>query len=107
MTHSRPCRHALPALLLSALLTIPLAGCGGGTPDAATTTQDATADAAAIRPPRTPQPAPVPVPTLAEVGSRLFDDSRLSASGTLGELRRPWWLPSAPPRGRKVPAASA
>ena len=84
MTHSRPCRHALPALLLSALLTIPLTGCGGGgTPDAATTTQDATADAAAIRPPRTPQPAPVPVPTLAEVGSRLFDDSRLSASGTL------------------------
>lgn len=83
-------RHTLPAALLLALL----GGCGGGgstASDATASTQDAavTASADAARPPRppvptpTPTPTPAPVPTLAEVGNRLFDDTRLSASGKL------------------------
>ena len=77
-------RLALPATLLIALL----AGCGGssgGASDPTASAQDTTttADATAARPPRTPQPAPLPVTTLAEVGNRLFDDPRLSASGKL------------------------
>jgi cytochrome c peroxidase len=77
-------RLALPATLLIALL----AGCGGssgGASDPTASAQDTTttADAAAARPPRTPQPAPLPAPTLADVGNRLFDDPRLSASGKL------------------------
>lgn len=79
-------RHTLPAALLLALL----GGCGGGgstASDATASTQDAavTASADAARPPRppVPTPTPAPVPTLAEVGNRLFDDTRLSASGKL------------------------
>lgn len=79
-------RHTLPAALLLALL----GGCGGGgstASDATASTQDAavTASADDARPPRppVPTPTPAPVPTLAEVGNRLFDDTRLSASGKL------------------------
>lgn len=84
MTPSR----SLPTLLIISLLALSLPGCGGGGSNGGiATAQDATADAAAIRPPRTAQPAPLPTPlpapTLAEVGSRLFDDARVSASGQL------------------------
>lgn len=79
-------RHTLPAALLLAVL----GGCGGGSgaaSDATASAQDAavTASADAARPPRppVPTPTPAPVPTLAEVGNRLFDDTRLSASGKL------------------------
>lgn len=73
-----PVRHTLAALLIC-LLT----GCGGGGSGASATTtiDDASADAAAMRPP--PAPLPAPAPTLAEVGDRLFDEVRLSASGRL------------------------
>ncbi len=81
---TRP-RHA--PLLAAALLICLLAGCGGGGAAATATTaaDDTSADAAALRPPRAPLPAPVPVPvpTLAQVGDRLFDEVRLSASGKL------------------------
>ena len=71
------------ALLAAALLIGLLASCGGGGGDtsAAVAADDAGTDTAALRPPRAPLPAPVPVPTLAEVGDRLFDEVRLSASG--------------------------
>jgi cytochrome c peroxidase len=79
-------RHTLPATLLLALL----GGCGGGSSTANVATASAqdtavTASADAARPPRppVPTPTPAPVPTLAEVGNRLFDDTRLSASGKL------------------------
>lgn len=73
-----------PALLLSLL-----AGCGGGggaaeaTVAATASGATATADATALRTLPTPTPVPLPIPTLAEVGNRLFDDVRLSASGKL------------------------
>ena len=76
-------------LILTTLLSGLLAACGGGgggTPSATTVNaSDATAEAAALRPPRSPLPAPVPapIPTLAAVGDRLFSDTRLSASGAL------------------------
>lgn len=80
-------RRLSPALL-PALLICLLAGCGGGGGTSPTATANATTDdsaatdaAAALRPPRTPPPPPVP--TLAEVGNRLFDEVRLSASGKL------------------------
>lgn len=75
-----------PALLLSALLCL-LAGCGGGSGDfsANAAVDEAGTDAAALRVPRTPAPTPgpAPVPTLAQVGDRLFDETSLSASGKL------------------------
>ena len=76
-------------LIATTLLSGVLAACGGGgggTPSATTVNaSDATAEAAALRPPRSPLPAPVPapIPTLAAVGDRLFSDTRLSASGAL------------------------
>lgn len=75
----RPCYALLPAALLTCLL----AGCGGGGTGATASAaaDDTSADAAAPRPPRVPLPAPVPAPTLAQVGDRLFDEVRLSASG--------------------------
>ena len=85
--------QAATSWLASAALLGLLAACGGGGGAATTTVsaEDAAAAdaAAATRPPRTPlpapvpAPAPVPVPTLAEVGDRLFDEVRLSASGKL------------------------
>ena len=70
-------RRTLPALLLTTLI----AGCGGGgSADATATAQDSTADAAAARAPR---PQPAPAPTLAQVGERLFSETRLSDSGQL------------------------
>lgn len=77
--------------LLPALLICLLAGCGGGSGgESATVSADgATAETAALRPPRppapapAPTPAPAPAPTLAQVGDRLFDEASLSASGKL------------------------
>lgn len=94
MTPAPAPRRLLPGLLpiSGPLLALLLAGCGGGSPapdasatasDTTAAAQDATAATAAVRPPRTPQPAPLPVPTLADVGQRLFDEARLSASGKL------------------------
>jgi len=79
-----PVRHPLlPAALLTALL----AGCGGGTASTTVAADDASAAATALRPPRPPLPAPAPalapVPTLAQVGDRLFEETGLSASGKL------------------------
>ncbi|MGM9484755.1 cytochrome-c peroxidase [Roseateles sp. NT4] len=80
---------ALPAALLLSLL----GACGGGGGSSASTTtaaaDEATADATAL-PPRPPAPASAPapaprtpVPTLAQVGDRLFEEASLSASGKL------------------------
>ncbi len=83
---------ALPAALLLSLL----GACGGGgstAPMATAAADEATADAAALLPrPPAPVPAPAPapapaprtpVPTLAQVGDRLFEEVSLSASGKL------------------------
>lgn len=64
-----PIRHPAALLLLGLL-----AACGGG--GGTVTATGAVAMSA-------PAAAPVPAPTLAEVGDRLFDDTALSASGKL------------------------
>nr|WP_316641083.1 cytochrome c peroxidase [uncultured Roseateles sp.] len=66
-------------VLMSALLSAALVGCGGGGTDAAAPT----AEAEAQRPPPPPAPPPAPLANLASVGDKLFHDRSLSASGRL------------------------
>jgi len=67
-------------VLMSALLSAALVGCGGGGADTAAPT----AAAEALRPPPPPAPPPpAPLTNLASVGDKLFHDRNLSASGRL------------------------
>lgn len=67
-------------VLMAALLSAALVGCGGGGADTAAPT----AEADALRPPPPPAPAaPPPSTALASVGDKLFHDRSLSASGRL------------------------
>ncbi|MFG6466303.1 cytochrome-c peroxidase [Roseateles sp. BYS87W] len=97
------CLHGAWGLALSLGLAAALSGCGGGADPSAPTESATAADAApaitsavtpaAVRPPAPPAAPPTtphtaaaprpPAPSLASVGNRLFDDTRLSASGRL------------------------